>query len=326
VKSTPSKPTRYVSPEAHDAYLRGRYFLFAMNLDRSREYFERAIQLQPDYAAAWSGLSGAYGAGAASGMAPWKDVGEKAEAAAHKAVELDDSLAEAHTVLGATYLGEWNWGQVEEELRRAIELDPNDGEVHHILAYVLFATNHIEDGLREQKRASEIEPFARPWALGWAYVLSGRCDAAINDLRPWEDIEPQDRYIRFTLAAAYQCKGMDREWARELVRGTQLLSGEKPATEARHAFERGGRKGLAEWQLSEYLKVLARKQYVSPYFIAGTYALLGRREDTLRNLEDAYRERSARLMYLQNDPTFDFLHSDPRYRALVKKVGLPPAY
>jgi TolB-like protein len=324
---SPVQAQRYVSPEAHDAYLHGLYFLLSMNLDRSQEYFEKAIKLQPDYAAAWSGLAGSYGMRAQTGMSPLKDIVASADAAAHKAVELDDSSAEAHTVLGATYLFEhWDWEHADEELQRAIELNPNNAEVHQVRAHLLLALNRLEEGLQEQRLASEMDPFAQPWTLGWVYILTRHCDAAIKELRAWAETEPQVALIHMTLSAAYDCKGMEKEAAIENINGIRLASGEKAAAEALRAFEKGGRKGVLEWELNEYSKPRARKQYVSPYFTAMIYALLRRKEEALRYLEEAYREHCPDLVGLQNVPAFDFLHSEPRYRRIVNEVGLPPAY
>jgi TolB-like protein/DNA-binding winged helix-turn-helix (wHTH) protein len=324
---SPQKAQRYVSPEAHDAYLHGRYFWFGRNYDQSQAYFEKAIQLQPNYAAAWSGLADSYSVRPVAGLSPWKEVGAKAEAAAHKAVELDDSLPEAHNSLAAIYLfGHWDWEHADEESRRAIELNPNYAEARHVHAFILLAMNRREEGLQEQRRSSEIDPFARPWALGWAYFLARQYDAAIKELRPWAETEPQDSYIHFVLAAAYEQKGMEKEWAEELEKYVRLVSNEKSAADVRRAFEGGGKKAVAEWFVNRYSRARASKRYVSPYFIANAYALLGRKKETLHYLEDAYREHSVRLVFLQNDPSFDFLHSDQRYRVLVRKVGLPPAY
>ena len=136
-----AKPQPRINPEAHDAYMRGRYFWFNGSTARSQEYFQQAIQLQPDYAAAWSGLADSYTLLAVDGqMAPQTVMG-KAEEAARKAIDLDGSFSDAHKARAALYLFDtWEWQSAEAESRRALELDPNNAEAHHLYSYVLFVT------------------------------------------------------------------------------------------------------------------------------------------------------------------------------------------
>ncbi len=318
-------PERYVNPEAHDAYLRGRYYWFSDNDTRSLQYFQKAIQLQPDYAAAWSGLAYYYGGRAAGGEPSQKFEGVW-ETAARKAVELDDSLPEAHNSLAAFYLfGKWDPVHADSESQRAIALDPNYAEGHHVRCYVLSTMNHLEEALQEQKRATEIDPLQRPWALGVAYMRLHQFDAAINELRLRVDANPRDSDTRMVLAEAYWLKGLDKEFAQELERAYRIVGDNTSAGGVQKAFEQGGGLAVAAWQLKRD-KASARKETISPFWLAHDSAHLRRKEETLRFLEDAYREHCARLVYLQVEPIFDFLHTDPRYRALVKKIGLTPAF
>ena len=315
---------RYINPEAHDAYLRGRYFWFSDHYGKSQEYFEKAIQLQPDYAAAWSGLADAYIVRAVAGMSPPQEVVAKAEAAARKAVELDDSLPEAHNAMAAIYLfGHWDWKNADAESLRALELNPNYAEARHLHSYVLFAMNRPEEALQEQKRSTELDPFSRPWALGFAYIRTRQYDAAISELRLRAAAQPENALVHWILSLAYQLKGMGDESFEETEKA---LEGDKASAAAvRKAFESGGEKAVAEWHLNE-LRTVARQRYVAPYQFAAAYAAIGRKQDTLKSLEDAYREHSAELVFLQSAPIFDFLHSDVRYRVLVKKMAMPAAY
>jgi TolB-like protein/DNA-binding winged helix-turn-helix (wHTH) protein len=326
VASAPVRPPRYVSPEAHDSYLHGRYLWFGGNNARSREYFEKAIQLQPDYAAAWDGLGDTYGASAVEGEIPPQEAFAKAEAAARKALELDDSLPEAHNSLAAFYLfNAWDWHRAESESARAVELNPNYAEGRHIHSYTLYALNRDDEALQEQKRATEIDPFARPWALGGAYIHLRQYDAAINELGARAEIQPQDPTVQFFLSEAYRFKGIKNEAALHAEQSFLAAGDNKSAAAVRHAFERGGIPAMDQWFLSQDLDQ-ARKNYVSPFTLAYDYAHLERKEETLRDLEDSYRERSPKLLFIQKEPVFDFLHSEPRYRDIVTKMGLPPAY
>lgn len=327
VKAAVSPPSRqrYINPEAHDAYLRGRYSWFGGNYDKSKEYFEKAIQLQPDYAAAWAGYSDCYSASATNDFTPPQPAFAESEKAARKALELDDSLPETHNSMAAVYFfGHWDWARAEAESLRSIELGPNYSEAHRLRFFILSAQNRDQEALQEEKRSLEIDPFSRPFALGRAYIYMRQYDAAINDLRARADVQPQNSGIELELWEAYRDKGMEKEAAQHEEKAYLLWGVKKWADAIRHAFERGGDKAVQEWVLSEH-RDEARKKYFSPFDLASDYARLGRKEETLRALEDAYRERSPWLVFLQKEPAFDFLHSDERYRALVKKIGLPPA-
>ena len=322
----PTRPQRYINPDAHDAYIHGRYFWFNGDAERSQEYFEKAIQLQPDYAAAWSGLADSYAARAMVGASPPREVMAKAEEAARKGIELDDSLSNAHNSRAALYLFDtWEWRRAEIESRRALELDPTNAEAHHLYSYVLFAMQRPDEALREQKQSTELDAFARPWAMGYALIRARQFDAAVNELRLRAEVQPQDSFVHLLLSEAYWFKGMAKESARELEESVRLVSNNKSAAAVRQAFDRGGERAVAEWGVHDVV-TRASKGYVSPLDLASAYAVLGRKAETLKYLEDAYREHTPWLVLLQNDPIFDLLHSDERYRTIVKKIGLPPAY
>jgi TolB-like protein/DNA-binding winged helix-turn-helix (wHTH) protein len=325
VGASPAKPQRYVNPEAHDDYLLGRYFWFRGNNVRSGEYFEKSLHLQPDYALAWDGLADLYEVKSGHEMPP-REANEKSEAAARKAVELDDSLPEAHNTLAMLYLfSAWDWRRAEAESLRTLELEPGFANGHHMRSYVLLATNRDDEALQEEKRANEIDPFEKPWSLGRLYILLRQYDAAINDLRLREDADPNEPGMPFYLSKAYWLKGMWKESEQELEKALRL-SGDGALAKAEHqAFERGGEKAVEQLGVDD-IQSRARKQYVSPYGIAEQYSYLGDKEQTMNFLEAAYRERAPWLVMLQREPIFDFLHSEPRYRALVERIGLPPVH
>jgi TolB-like protein/DNA-binding winged helix-turn-helix (wHTH) protein len=319
------RPQRHIDPEAHDAYLMGRDYWFRGNDVRAKEYFEKAVHLQPDYAAGWAGMADTYAQGAESDL---RSTGGFAEAwkDARKAVELDDSLPQGHSSLATLYLFDrWDWPRAEEESRRSVELNPNYAHGHHLLCYALLVMNHDDEALQEQKRADEIDPFGRPWAMGRMYIYLRRYDAAISELRRRVEVLPEESDFHFFLAEAYWLKGMWKDSERELEVGNRLAGNAKLAEAEHQAFERNGEKGLEEFRVNE-IKTRAREQYVSSWDIAFRYAFLRDKEETLKFLETAYRQRSIDIVFLQKQPVFDFLHSDERYRALVKKIGLPPAY
>jgi predicted Zn-dependent protease len=193
-----------------------------------------------------------------------------------------------------------------------------------VYSYTLTVTNRPADAIKIQKLGMEVDPFARPWALGLAYYHLRQFDAAINELRLREEAEPSDVSTHAILSEAYRLSGFEKDAARELEQ-VYLLQGHKESVAAiRQAFEKGGYKSVAEWQLGQQ-KARARRQYFSPFWLAMETARVGHKEETIRLLEEAYREHSPRLIFLQCEPVFDFLHSDPSYRAIVKNMGLPPA-
>ena len=319
---SPNYPQTEVSADAHDDYLHGRFFWFQNNLDRSLEHFQKAIQLQPNYAAAWSGLCDAYVVKAVGMESPAKDVMPKAAEACHKGVELDDSLAEAHSSLAGLYLfGDWDPKRADTEAVRSLALDPNRAETHHLRAYILLALNRGQESIQEQKRSMELDPFARPWALGKVLMQQRQFDAAINEFRLRAEAERPDPQIHTMLSQVYRFKGMWKESLTELQQAYVLTGRTKWVEESQHIFDTGGSKAVAEWRLNA-LKNRARTAYVSPMWMAHLSAQAGHKQETLKLLEDAYAERSAWLILIQGEPDFDFLHSDKRYQDLMTKVGL----
>jgi TolB-like protein/DNA-binding winged helix-turn-helix (wHTH) protein/cytochrome c-type biogenesis protein CcmH/NrfG len=321
-----SASQRYVNPEAHDAYLRGRYLWYAGQYAKSFEYFKKATELQPDYAPGWSGLAMYYGASAIDGQKSPAETLEAGEEAATKAIQLDDTLPEAHLTLCAMiFENRWDWTRSDLECKRAIELDPEYAEAYHFRAKILAALNRNQEAIEAQKKATELDPFARPFALAYSYQLARQYDAAVTDALQRQDSTPNDWGLHWILYVAYRCKGMHKEATRELEKMLTLEGDEASVAIVRHAFQQGGYKDVVRWQVRD-LNKKSLSQYVSPVDLSLLYAQLGDREETLSLLEQGYREHSPILLWVQNDPAYDFLHSDERYRSIIKRVGLPPAY
>ena len=328
---TAPKPVRYVNPQAHDAYLRGMYLLYT-NGDASGPYFKKATELQPDYAFGWAGLALYYGSGAGGTLDPTKVLAPMEEAA-RKAVDLDDSLPEAHLALGwALFNAKWDWAAGDRELLRAIELNPQYSEAMHRRAEFLAALNRHQEAIAAQKTAMEIDPFSRPRAMALLYVWARQYDAAITDIRQRLQTRPDDVGLLYTLHVAYRCKGMEKEAVRTLERYLNASGGnsawyawKNSPEDVRRAWERGGYNAVLEMQISS-LEGMTSNQYVSPVDLALLYAQLGKRKETLALLEAGLRERNPDLLWIQCDPAYDFLHSDERYRSIIRKIGLPPAW
>jgi TolB-like protein/DNA-binding winged helix-turn-helix (wHTH) protein len=317
---------RRFAPEAHDAYLRGRYDWYRGDSEKAREFFEKAIQLQPDYAAAYSGLADYYFDGAVGkGLDP-KDAFAKGEVEVKKALQLDDSSEEAHNSMAAADLFyRWNWAAAENESRRAIEINPNYAEGYHLYSYVLLAMNRKEEALEAQRKADELDPFARPWALGRLLNGVGRYKEAESELRARIDASPKDGALHRQLAQSLAMQGRNKEAMEEFALELELTGREEQAVEVREAFAKGGQRGEDEWRLA-ILKQSARKRYVSPLEFACAYARLGQDDEALRWMENAYKDHVPDLARIWMYPELNDLHGDPRYQALIKRIGLPESH
>jgi tetratricopeptide (TPR) repeat protein len=313
---------RYINPEAHDAYLHGRSFWMTHSVSETLPYFQKAIALQPNYAAAWSGLADTYALAGMTGDLQPREAMAKTKTAADKALELDDSLAEAHVSMCAWYLFYgWDFARADAECRRSLELDPNLSMGHYLYGNVLLTLKRPAEAQAEVKRSVELDPFARSWGLGEFYVATRQYDAAIEELTRQSKSKRYEDEVRYYLSQAYWLKGMYKESQRELERILEIYHDSKRLAAARQAWMRGGEKAVEQWGAND-IRALARKQYVLAFSIARSIACTGDKDETLKYLEAAYRDHSTEIVGLQNDPIFDFLHSDPRYQALIKEVGL----
>ena len=219
----------------------------------------------------------------------------------------------------------WDWEHAEQESARTVELNPGLAEGHHVRAYVLQALNRTDEALQEEKKAMELDPFARPCELTRALIHARRFDAALNEARLRAEAQPDNSCTHGYLSDAYWYKGMEKEAAQELEISFQL-GGEKESAIAVHqAYAQGGFQAVLEWQLSDVEKN-ARGKHAAPMLFAVAYAALKRKDETLHYLEQAYKEREPWLANIQHLPYLDFLHSEPRYQAIVKKMGLLPAW
>jgi len=314
---------RYVKPEAHDAYLRGLYYWYA-GQNQSGKYFKLATSLQPDYALGWSGLSSYYGQSADSTMDPDEAL-PKAEESAAKALDLDPSLADAHLNMGATILfRHWDSSRADQEVLRAIEVDPQFAQAWHFHAMILATMNRQTEAIDAQKKATEFNPYIRPWALPRAFLWARQYDAALQDALPRLEATPDIDFLNLMVARIYYAKKMDKQAAQFYEKSLLLSNDSKSAASIKRAYQQGGYRALVSWQLNQ-LQIKSKSQFVSPFDQAILYAQLGDRERTVAFLEQSFRKRSPELVFLQCDPEFDFLHADPHFRSLAHRIGLPPA-
>jgi serine/threonine protein kinase/tetratricopeptide (TPR) repeat protein len=333
VKLTPQEQARLtsacpVNPEAHEAYLKGRYEWNTRTeegLKKSLRYFEQGLAVEPSYAAAYSGLADSYMILWNNGFLGPDECIPKARAAALKAIEIDDNLAEAHTSL-AYLMGnyDWNWIASEREFRRAIELSPSYANAHHWYALQLASMGRHEEAIEEIKKARQLDPLSpRINAnVGGNLYQARQYDQALEELNKALELNPNDTVTHSLLGLAYLQKGKKQEAIAELLRANQLIGnkGGTPLVLAQvYAF--AGERDQARKML-EKLETQAKRRYVSPSQIGLIYAALGERQQAFAWLERAYEQRDSLLLVLKVDARFDPLRSDPRFQDLLRRVGL----
>lgn len=318
-------PTRApASAAARDAYLRGRFYWYSESYEKSREFFQEAIKLDPGYAAAYAGLADGYTAASVSGEISSIESMPKAEAASRKALELDDLLPEAHLALAAVKLFyRWDWEGAEKESERAIDLNPSLAEAHHLHAYILETRNHMEEALQEDKLTVELDPFARPWAYGYALIRARRFDEALKELSQRSEARPDAGILHAFLSNTYAHRGDYTSAMEELRKVLAIEGNESTASAVDKAYRNGGFQAV-NLEFLMRLKHRATKEYVSPLRMAEVATGAGQREEAIQYLEQAFQQRDAQLVHLQHDPELDSLHSDPRYWTIVKKMAMPP--
>ena len=325
---------RPANPEAYEAYVKGRFFLSTRgpgSLKKSLKYFQEAIQADPSYAPAYSGLSDTYRT--LNGGVPPGDCLPKAEGAARRALELDATLADAHVSL-ANVLDRyhWDWAGAEKEFRRALELDPNYAEGHRAYGIHLLTLNRIEEGLSELQRARQLSPLSVQinTELTAALNMAGRFDEAIEQLKQTEEIAPNPDLMG--LAAAYAGKG-DTSRALALLQQnvarlmTTTSNARPPGRSAAlmwlgYGYAVTGRKREAQAVLAA-LKEEAAKSYISPQKFALIYLGLGDKERALDFLEKSFADRGSLDLFLLTTKWFDPLRTEPRFQAILRGVGLP---
>ena len=316
----------YVNPDAHDAYLRGRFLFFANRFEEAETYFKKAADLQSDYAPAWAGLALCYGASTMDGRHDPRIAFPLGDAAATRALALDPSLPEAHIAMaGMLFLGHWDWVHADQEVLRAIDLDPRSAEPYHLRARILTAIGRGQEAVATQKKQMELDPFARPWGMAETYYNVRQYDAAIADARLRLENSPNDTRLHYFIARSLASEGRYKAATDADAQLYRAAGMPQTASAIEHAYQTGGFRAVALWQLSS-LEQEEKLHYISPVNLAELHATLRQREETLALLEEGFRQRSPQILWIQTVEAYDFLHSDPRYRSLVKRIGLPMAH
>ena len=321
---------RPVDPEAYGLYLKGRFFWNKRtqeSTDRAITLFHQAIDKDPGYASAYSGLADCY---ILSGIS--FDVGSlspaqafpQAKSAAERAIQLDDTLAEGHNSLAyVRLLYDWDWPGSEAEFKRVSALNPGYANAHHWYAHLLMASGRREEALAESKRALNLDQLnpAMNVHLGWHYIYSRQYDLALAQLRKGLELDPNHSLGNWYLGWVYEQQGKYADALQAMHKAQDLLkSNNALVADIGHVYAISGDKPAA-LKVLEQLNESSRRTYVSPFEVALIYVALGRKNEALQWLEKAYTDRSDLLIYLNVDPRLDSIRSDPQFIDLAHRVS-----
>src|ERR1700734_4087521 len=316
-----------IRPEAYEAYLKGRYHWnkrTADGMQKAEHYFQQAIDSDPTYAAAYSGLADCNSGLTWHGFKSPADALPKALAAARKAVEIDPQSAEAHASLGLALSHGWDWAGAEIEFRRALELDPQYANAHHWYGDYLSIKSRHDEALAQASRALELDPLnlmISTW-VALRYYQARDYSRAIEQSRNSVEQDSNFAAAHLLLGEGYVQAGLRSEGLSELKRAASLSGGSPLYTaQVAVALAAAGRRREA-LQIAHELETISSKRYVSPYGLAQIYAALKSDEDTFKWLEAAYRDRAVWMEYLAVDPIFDRYRSDHRFQELLRRIDL----
>ncbi len=321
----------YVSPEAYENYLKGRYCWnrrSAQKLDSAIRYFELATDKDPKYALAYAALADCYSIISATifGTTSPNEAAPKARAAARRALEIDPHLAEAETSLATVKFNyDWDWAGADAGFRKAIDLDPSYGTGYQRYSLYLTAMGRFQSSFDQINKARDLDPMSLSinFSLGWRLYMAREYDRAIQQLQNTLEMDSTYELPHWVLGQAYEQKGdyvhalTELHKAADLAHNTPLM-----VASLGHCYAVSGNRKEAE-RLLATLMAESKNQYVSPYYIAIVHAGLGRNYDAIRWLEKAFSERANGLVFLKVDPELDALRSNARFRQLQKDLKLP---
>jgi TolB-like protein/DNA-binding winged helix-turn-helix (wHTH) protein/Flp pilus assembly protein TadD len=332
VKLTPQEMTRLasarqVNPQAYEAYLKGMYHWYKLtpaDLDAALQYFDLALEKDPNSARAYAGISLVWGGRTQMGFVAPKEVTPKAKAAALKAVELDDAVAEAHSALASILTWhEWDWAGAEVEFKKAIEINPNYPDARALYSNYLMYMKRPNEAMAQIQRALELDPFNAFFQAFYGLDLEmvGRNDEAIAQFRKALKTSPDLPFLRVNLALIFCNMGMDAdslaEWKARFTRDREIQEA------LAKGFAQSGYRGAMR-RAADALAERSRRSYVSFEPVAYLYISAGEKERTLEWLERGFKARDPNLPYVGAKPIFDSLRSDPRFQALLRRMNFPP--
>jgi len=333
---TPAQGRHIVQPKpvnakALEAYFQGNYHLQSFGKGggdeekrKAAEYFQLAIDAEPDFAPAYVGLAKAH----LWLLWPSKQDVDFVKRASEHALELDSNLSDAHTILGEINVASWHWAAAEEEFRRAITLNSNSGAAHEDLGVLLMELGRLDEGYREAQTAQTLDPGADH--LSDALEQQGQFDAAIERQKTLLKVHGDDGYVHAELFHLYLRKGMYKEASFHFEQGTILFGFPGIAAAVRHARAVSGERGAILAGLHVWERAISTHQDFAPVNLAEYYATLGEKDRAFYWLEQAYAQHDAAiastdlgLERLNIDYLLDPIRSDPRFKDLLHRVGLP---
>jgi TolB-like protein/DNA-binding winged helix-turn-helix (wHTH) protein/Tfp pilus assembly protein PilF len=321
--------TRQVSTQSYENYLKGRYYWNKRSqegLTKAIDYFQLAIEQDPNYALAYAGLADCYSiiGSVIVGTVPALEVAPKARAAALKSLELDNTLAEAQTSLATVRFNyDWDWNAAASGFRRAVELNPNYATAYQRNSLYLMSMGRTSESIAEMNRAHDLDPLSisTNFSLGWRLYLAREYDQAIEQLRNTIDMDPDFVLPHLVLGQAYEQKKMYDQAITELGRAVDISQSSPPAVAAlARAYAVSGRTTEAR-KLLDQLMEQSKKRYVSPFYVAIVYAGLGENDQALDWIEKAYKDRSNAIVFAKVDPQLDTLRSTPRFQSLLHRLA-----
>jgi len=319
---------REVNPEAYRLYLLGQYHYYKLDpadMYKANEYFQQAIALDPQYAQAHAAIANVYGAMSFYGLAAPRDAWKIGMAAAALALEFDSSLANAHEVYAiAKFYFDWEWENAEEKFQRAFSLNPNYASAYQFYAWYLIAMGRTEEAQISINRALDLDPLAffAYLTASDVFYMSRQYDQAIAQLEKTLDLGRNNPLALSRLGWSYVQKGMFTEAISNMKQAVTLSPyNQELSMMLGHAYAKAGKAAEAR-QILDNLHRLAEKQYIQPYGFALIHVGLGENDAALRWLEKAYQDRNGWMPFLQVEPRFDPLRSDPRFQDLLRRMNL----
>ena len=318
---------RPVDPEAQDLYFRGGYVVKQGTEEAQKKairYFQRAIEKDPGYAAPYAALGTVYALWMPGENSPRERM-PKAREFALKALSLDNGVLYAHYALGAIALFyDWDWTTAENEFQRELELNPNHVLTHESIARALVTRGKTEEAVAEAKRARRLSPAVADWDYSvWIFILARRYDLARELAQEEVDLEPNFPWGHFNLAQVYEQDGRAEDGAREFLRADELLGTDpKELEKLNRAMAKDGAKGYWNRKVENY-RESAKSGYVPPVLTAMACIRIGDKQCVFEWLEKGFQERDDLMIHLKVEPVFDGLREDPRFQALVHRVGIP---
>jgi len=321
--------TRQVSTQSYENYLKGRYYWNKRSqegLTKAIDYFQLAIEQDPNYALAYAGLADCYSiiGSVIVGTVPALEVAPKARAAALKSLELDNTLAEAQTSLATVRFNyDWDWNAAASGFRRAVELNPNYATAYQRNSLYLMSMGRTSESIAEMNRAHDLDPLSisMNFSLGWRLYLAREYDQAIEQLRNTIDMDPDFVLPHLVLGQAYEQKKMYDQAITELRRAVDISQSSPPAVAAlARTYAVSGRTTEAR-KLLDQLMEQSKRRYVSPFYVAIVYAGLGENDQALDWIEKAYKDRSNAIVFAKVNPQLDTLRSTPRFQSLLHRLA-----